>query len=443
MLRDISIVTLLAITPFGVCAADPVSVAVYPTTIEISHQRQPHSIQVLATTADGFSLDLRDAAKFTSTDPEIATVDSGWVRPVSSGQTSISVSAGGQSFTIPVKVTLSATEPPISFRHEVMPVLTRSGCNAGACHGYSLGKNGFKLSLRGQDPTPDFFAMVKDSSGRRVSFQNPVASLLVAKARGDTPHEGGSRFAHGSLSDNILVKWIAQGTPADLTDPSQVVGVRVVPDKLVLKPGEKHRLQLIAEYSNGTKRDVTRLGVFAVNNDQFAQVSDEGLVTAAAAGETAVVGRFERTFAATGITVLEVNAQFAPAPVPGNLIDKPVVEKLNRLKISPSPLCTDEEYLRRVYLDVIGLQPKPDEVKAFLANRDPRKRAAVVEKLFERPEFVDQWSLKWGDLLQNSRNTVSSPAVFQFREFIRSAVAANMPLDEFARKILTARGSIS
>lgn len=443
MIRHIFAVGLMALIPFGIRAAEPVSIAVLPAAIEITHNRHPHAIQVLGTTTEGFSVDLRDLAKFTSSDPRIATVDAGWVRPVGSGQTTIIVSASGQNFTIPVKVTAPATEPPISFRHEVMPVLTRSGCNAGACHGYSLGKNGFKLSLRGQDPKPDFFAIVKDSSGRRVNFQSPASSLLIAKARGDAPHEGGSRFSRGSLSDDILVKWITQGAPEDLADNAQVIAVRVVPDKLVLKPGEKHRLQLIAEYNNGTKRDVTRLGVFAVNNDQFVQVSDEGMVSAIAAGETAVVGRFERTFAASGITVLEGIAKFTPAPIPNNLIDKPVVEKLNRLKISPSPLCSDEEFLRRVFLDVIGIQPKPDEVRAFLADSAPNKRAAVVERLFERPEFVDQWSLKWGDLLQNSRNTVSSPAVYQFREFIRSAVAANMPLDEFARKILTSRGSIT
>ena len=173
MIRLLFVATLLTLLPAGAVAVEPVSVAVYPTTIEIKHQRQPHAIQVLGTTADGFSVDLRDTAKFTSADPKVATVEVGWVRPVSSGQTTIAISAGGQNFTIPVKVTLPAAEPPISFRHEVMPVLTRSGCNAGACHGYSLGKNGFKLSLRGQDPNPDFFAIVKDSSGRRVSFQNP------------------------------------------------------------------------------------------------------------------------------------------------------------------------------------------------------------------------------------------------------------------------------
>ena len=207
----------------------------------------------------------------------------------------------------------------------------------------------------------------------------------------------------------------------------------MVPDKLVLKPGQTHRVQLIAEYTDGTKRDVTRLGVFAVNNDRFASVDDDGMVTAGVAGETAVIGRFERTFAATGVTVLAAVGAFTPTPVPDNLIDKPVVEKLNRLKIAPSGIATDEEFLRRVYLDLIGVQPKPDEVRAFLADADPKKRDKLVDALFERPEFVDHWSLKWGDLLQNSRNSVSSPAMFQFREFIRGAVAANTPMDEFAR----------
>jgi hypothetical protein len=446
MPRHLAIAALLLIPTCPASAAWPAAITVSPTEIRIGHQRQPHSIQVLATTADGFSVDLRDEASFTIADPKVATVRKGWVWPAASGETHVTVAVRGQTFTVPLKVALGpagAVEPPISFRHEVMPVLTRAGCNAGACHGYSLGKNGFKLSLRGQDPTPDYFAIVKDSSGRRISYQEPQASLIVAKGRNESPHEGGTRFLRGSLSDEILVKWITQGAPGDLEDKAQVVGVRVVPDRLVLHPGEKHRLQLIATYSDGSSRDVTRLGIFAVNNDQFARVDDEGLVTSVAFGETAVVGRFERTFAAAGVTVLEGKSKFTPAPVPAHLIDKPVIEKLNRLQITPSPLCTDEEFLRRVYLDVIGVQPRPEEVLAFLADKSPDKRAQVVEKLFERPEFVDHWSLKWGDLLQNSRNTVSSPAVYQFREFIRAAIASNMPLDEFARKVLTARGGIT
>ncbi len=422
-------------------AADAVTVS--PTAIEIKHHRHPHAVQVLGTTPEGFSVDLRDAAKFTVGDPKVATVEAGWVKPVATGQTTLTVAVNGQNFTIPVKVTLPAAEAPISFRHEIMPVLSRGGCNAGACHGYSLGKNGFKLSLRGADPEPDFLAIVRESAGRRVSFQQPVASLMVTKPRGESAHEGGTRFARGSLSDTILVKWITEGTPSDVKDKAEVVAVRTVPDKLLMRPGEKHRIQLVAEYADGTKRDVSRLGIFSVNNDQFAMVDEDGMVSSVAAGETAIVGRFERLFAATGVTVLDAGVKFTPTPVPTNLVDKPVIEKLNRLKIAPSAVCTDEEFLRRAYLDVIGVQPKPDEVRAFLKDTDPKKRAKVVDSLFERPEYVDQWSLKWGDLLQNSRNAVSSPAVFQFREFIRSAVAGNMPMDEFARKILTAKGGIT
>src|SRR5262249_19450891 len=201
---------------------------------------------------------------------------------------------------------------------------------------------------------------------------------------------------------------IRQGAPGDLADTARVTSVRLVPDRVMLRPRQKHRLQLIAEYNDGTKRDVTRLGAYTVNNTQFAEIDDEGLVSAIDPGETAIGARFERTFAATGIIVLAPDSSFGPAPVPeGNLIDKPVVEKLNRLKIAPSPIAGDEEFLRRVYLDLIGVQPKPDEIRAFLVDTDPAKREKIIDGLFDRSEFVDHWSLKWGDLLQNSRNVVS------------------------------------
>jgi hypothetical protein len=420
----------------------PASITVSPTALDLRHSRRPHALQILAMTADGYTLDLRPQARLTSADPRVAIIDAqGWVRPVGNGQTQVTVAVAGQSRSVAVKVQLPAAEPPYSFRHEVMPVLSRAGCNMGACHGYSLGKNGFKLSLRGSDPEPDFFAITRDSFGRRIAATSPGDSLLLAKPRGDAPHEGGVRFARNSLSDEILTRWIAQGAPGDLEDKARVAAVRLVPDKLVLRPGQQHRLQLLATYNDGTTRDVTRLGIFTVNNDRFAAADGAGLVTAGDAGETAVVARFERTFAATSVLVLNPNPSFVPTPLSkDNLIDRHVIEKLNRLRITPSPLADDEEFLRRVYLDLIGVQPRPDEVRAFLADRDTQKREKVVDALFGRPEFVDHWSLKWGDLLQNSRNTTSPKSVYLFREFLRGAVAANMPLDELARKLLTARG---
>jgi hypothetical protein len=422
-------------------APQPNSISV-PQSIELRHPRQPSLIQVLGISADGYSLDLAPQAKFTSANPQIATVDvQGMVRPLTTGQTQVTVAVAGQTKTVAVKVQLPASEPAYSFRHEVMPVLSRAGCNMGSCHGYSLGKNGFKLSLRGADPDQDYFSIAREYNSRRVNFLDPSGSLMVSKPRGDAPHEGGTRFAKDSLLNNILVQWIQQGVPSDLGDTNQVVSVRLVPDKLILRPGQKHRLQFLATYSDGTVRDVTPLGVLSANNNQYADIDEEGIVLAGDIGETAIVGRFERTFAATSVMVVRAEDDFKPTPVPqDHFIDKHVVEKLNRLKIGPSPLAGDEEFLRRVYLDLIGVQPKPEEIRAFLADKDGKKRDKVIDSLFQRPEFVDHWSLKWGDLLQNSRNSASSQSVYLFREFIRGAVASNMPMDAFARKVLTARG---
>src|SRR5262245_33435120 len=310
-------------------------ITIHPAAVELRHPRQPQSLQVLGMSADGFSLDLSSAAKFTSADPSIAAVDEqGCVRPVASGQTQVTVIAAGQTVAVPVKVQLPAAEPPYSFRHEVMAVLSKAGCNIGACHGYSLGKNGFKLSLRGSDPELDFTAITKEQFGRRLNLQTPEASLLLAKPRGDAPHEGGVRFRRKSLASEILFNWIRQGAPGDLADTARVTAVRLVSDRLMLRPRQKQRLQLIAEYHDGTKRDVTRLGAYTVNNTQFAEIDDEGLVSAIDPGETAIVARFERTFAATGVIVLSPDSGFVPTPVPeGHLIDKPVVEKCKLLQV--------------------------------------------------------------------------------------------------------------
>jgi hypothetical protein len=416
-------------------------ITAHPAAIELRHHRQVQSLQLLGASTDAYSLDMRSQAQLTIVDPKIAVLDDkGLIRPVANGDTQLTAVVAGQTLTIPIKVQLPPAELPRSFRHEVMPVLSKAGCNSGACHGYSLGKNGFKLSLRGSDPELDYAAISKEYFGRRVNIGVPEASLLIAKPNGAMPHEGGVRFKRDSPLNDVLLSWVKQGTPSDMADPNRVVGIKLIPDKLVLRPGQKHRLQLMATYTDGTIADVTRMGIFTANNNLYAEVDGEGLIVAGDAGETAIMARYERTFAATGVMVLGTESGFTPTPVPENLVDKPIVEKLNRLKIVPSPLAGDEEFLRRVHLDLIGLQPKPEEIRAFVANADPQKREKSIDALLERPEFVDHWSLKWGDLLQNSRNAVSSPGVFLFREFLRDAVSANMPLDEFCRKILTARG---
>ncbi|MFZ9824898.1 MAG: DUF1549 domain-containing protein, partial [Gemmataceae bacterium] len=438
-------ITLLCIGEVLFAADNDSGPRVTPQNLTLNHHRQPRSIQVLSTSKDGYTMDHSTEARYSSASPSIARVDSnGWVYPVSNGKTAITVNLAGKSIPVTVEVNIPAKEPVYSFLHEVMPVLSQAGCNMGACHGYSLGKNGFKLSLRGSDPIPDYLSITREFNGRRIDPIMPEESMLIAKARGTVAHEGGARIAKNSIADTILVNWMRQGSPDDSRDKLEVVSVAMIPDKLVLKPGQKHKLQLIATYNNRTTRDVTQLGIFTVNNDQYANVNEQGLVTAGDAGETAIVGRFERTFAATNVLVLGESSGFTPTPVPqGNFVDRHVMEKLNHLKIRPSGICSDEEFLRRVYIDLIGVQPKPDEVRSFLAQKNGNKREMVISSLFERPEFIDHWSLKWGDLLQNSRNSVSSQSVYMFREFIRGAVASNMPMDKFAARLVTARGGIN
>ncbi len=412
--------------------------------MRLVHHRDWQSLTVSGRTADGFALDLTPQATFHSGDETVAVVENGWVRPIKSGKTTISVAAAGQTVAVAVEVELPAAERPYSFRHEVMPVLSKGGCNSGACHGYSLGKGGFKLSLRGGDAPLDYQAVVGDAYSRRLNLLSPRDSLVLKKPLGEVPHRGGVRFARGSIGAEILQRWVEQGAKSDLEDKVEIVRVTVNPERFVLEPGMRHRLQLTAHYNDGSTRDVTRLGIFEVNTEGVAEVDDAGMVTAGGYGESAVVARFERKFASARLIVLKHDGGFQPTPVPtDHFIDQHVIAKLNDLKVRPSELASDEEFLRRVSLDLIGLQPSPDEVRGFLADTNPDKRAAIVESLFARPEFVDHWSLKWGDLLQNSRVRLNEPAVYAFREWIRSAVASNMPLDEFARRLLTSRGGAS
>ncbi len=434
---------VLAVTVVASAEQPPVSghIQAVPPTLKLIHHRHEHSLTVSGRTADGFAVDLTQQATLTSADPTIATIENGWVKPLKSGQTQVTVQAAGQTVQVPVNVELSASEKPYSFRHEVMPVLSKGGCNMGACHGYSLGKNGFKLSLRGGEATQDYQAVFGDQFGRRVNLLKPSESLLLSKPIGDVPHRGGIRIAKGSLSQKILQTWIEQGAKSDLDDKAEVEFVRVFPERFVLEPGMSHRLQLVAHYTDGTTRDVTKLAIFNVNTEGVADVTDVGYVTAREVGESAVVARFERKFAAARLIVLQRKPDFKPTPVPtDHFVDQHVVAKLNDLKITPSELASDEEFLRRVSLDLIGLQPTAEDVRKFLADADPAKRTKAIDALFARPEFVDHWSLKWGDLLQNSRVRVSEPAMYGFREWIRSAVASNMPLDEMTRQLLTSKG---
>lgn len=414
-----------------------------PSAVTLTNRERPHSILIRGRTRGGYDVDLTADATFRSDNEKVAHVDStGWIQPVANGQATITAQAGDRMATVAVTVQLPGEPVPCSFRQDIMPVLSKSGCNAGACHGYSLGKNGFKLSLRGADAAKDYLALTDEFAERRINRNHPDASLLLLKPLGDLPHEGGVRMDRGSTMHETLRHWIAEGARDDAPTLPKLVSVRIHPEKVVSLPRSKQQFQLVAQYSDGSVRDVSRTGIFNVNIERVAKVDDTGLVSVNALGETAIVARYEGIFAVANLIVLPPDKGFRPAPVPqDNIVDRDVIAKLNDLRIVPSEITDDERFLRRMMVDLIGVQPTPGEVLAFVADQDPAKREKIIAGTMQRNEFVDWWSLKWGDLLQNSRNTSSDRGVYAFREWIRAAIARNMPLDEFAREVLTARGS--
>jgi hypothetical protein len=425
--------------------ADEATLAVSPAQAVVSHPRFPQSILVGRQLPDGTHLDLTREAKYISADPAIARVDEkGLIWPGAAGQTTIEIVAGGLTAKLAVTSQPLTGPPALSYCDEVQPILSKARCNQGACHGYSLGKNGFKLSLRGADAEFDHFALTKEFHGRRINGENPSASILLTKPCGDVPHVGGLRFRKDSDSYRRLAEWIREGAPSDLGKSPPLVGIEVFPKYQVLpKPGSQQQLQVTARFADGSTRDVTGLTIFTSGNEDRAEVGENGLVTMLARGEVAVQVRYERVFVVANIVALDESAGFVWDNSPErNLVDKHAFAKLRDLRMNPSELSSDAEFLRRVSLDLVGVQPTVDELRGFLADPAPDKRDQVVEKLFGREEFVDHWSLRWGDLLQNGRRYMTEESMYAFRDWLRNAVSSNMPLDKFARELITGEGAV-
>jgi hypothetical protein len=325
---------------------------------------------------------------------------------------------------------------------QVEPVLTRAGCNAGACHGTPTGKNGFRLSLRGYDPALDAFTLLREFQGRRLNLLDPDASLLLAKATGRVAHEGGRRFDRNSPLYAFLRDWIAAGAPIDTATAPRLERLEVEPSRRVLdEPTVSQQVRVIAHLADGSRRDVTHLAKFSVNDDHVARVDADGLVEKRARGEVAVIAEYRNQMAIARLIFLDAVPGFVwPAPPENNYVDHHVFAKLRLLRLEPSPLCTDAEFLRRSFLDALGKLPTPEEVRNFLASTDPRKRDRLIDTLLERPEFVDWWALKWADRLGCNQRFVGKIGAVKYHEWIRQAIADNVPEDVFARTILTGRG---
>jgi hypothetical protein len=330
-----------------------------------------------------------------------------------------------------------------SFRNDVQPVLAKMGCSAGACHGAAAGQNGFKLSLRGYDNEGDYLAITRQAFGRRVNPTDPAHSLLLLKPTAAMPHKGGKRFETNSIDYKILSEWIAEGTPPPRDNDPRIQKLEISPEHAVLEPGATSHLTARATFSDGRVADVTHWVKFTAANASVTQVDDEGNVKVIGNGEGAITGWYLSRIAVATITAPFTNRVpprlFARAPH-RNFIDDLVLEKLRSLNIPPSPRCTDAEFVRRAFIDTIGILPTEDETRAFLADKSKARRDHLIDSLLARPEFVDYWSYKWSDLLLVSDKKLRPAAVWAYYDWIRANVAANTPWDKFARQILTATG---
>lgn len=417
---------------------------VQPASLTLDNARDVRRVLVSGRTSDGYWHDLTGQAFFKPAAALVARDKEGFFRGVKPGKTMLTVLAGGKQVSVPVAVRSMVT-PPVSFVRDVMPVLARTGCNAGLCHGSAKGKNGFKLSLRGYDPEYDYHALIDDIGGRRFNRAQPQESLMLLKPTQGAAHQGGLVFEENSPYYKLLYRWIAEGVKSDAATVQRANRIEVLPNEPKLSlPGQSQQLLVLAHYPDGSTRDVTREAVFTSTMSETATITPEGEITAVRRGEAAILVRYEGNYAADPITVIGDRTGYAWAPQPQfNYIDKLVDAKLQRIKATPSGLCTDAEFLRRVYLDTIGVPPTAAEVRAFLADKTPtqQKRTRMIDRLLVSPDFAENWTNKWADLLQCNRKYLGDRGVWKFRNWIHGQIASNRPYNAFVRDVLTGAGS--
>jgi hypothetical protein len=416
-------------------------IQIEPAAITLTGPKATQRLLVLEAKAGTVHGDRTRQAKFTSSNPAIAVVDgAGQLRAIGDGEATISATHGTASASVKVKVQKTREPSDESFTNHVIPVLTRLGCNSGACHGALAGKGGFKLSLRGYDPVADHFVMTRQVLGRRVNTQEPAKSLILLKPTLAISHGGGLKLEIGSPEFQTLADWIASGAPGPSPKDPHITRLEVFPTRVVVHPKDQLQVLVRAGYSDGHTEDVTRLARFGSTEDLVASVDDAGLVKVNGHGEAAITVLYSNLVASARIASpieTPVDEKLFTGSPKHNFIDEHVLAKLRSLQIPPSPQCRDRDLIRRAFLDCIGVLPTPNEVEKFLGE----PRAKLIDALLERPEYIDYWSYRWSDLLLISSRKLSQPAMRSFYQFVRQSVADNKPWDAFARDVLTARGS--
>ncbi len=439
----------LAAQSDSIPATQFVELAVYPEQVTLDHADDFQQVVAIARRADGVTLDVTKLSNWrlrgdTDTAGSIAFAD-GKLTATADGEDQLVAEFAGLQAESHLKAGNIATTRPVSYRHDVIPIFLRTGCNAGGCHGASRGKDGFRLSLFGFDPAGDHHRLTRELATRRLNLALPDESLLLLKATGAVPHTGGKRIEPSSVYYAKLRDWIEANAPNDLDGAATVDSLAIYPPSAAIgTDGQMQKFIAVAEYSDGTTRDVTHLALFQSSNDATAAVDADGLVTSALAGEAFVMARFDTHTVGSQVLVLSTDQAFTPrVEPPANYIDELVNDKLRTLRINPSELCTDEEFLRRATLDIAGRLPTSEEREAFLDSDDPNRRSQKIDELLDSPEFPQLWAQKWAELLliRTQPNRVEYKPMFLYWQWLTEQIADGRPLDEMIRELLASSGS--
>jgi len=426
-----------------VLAGRPATAELRVTPERVPLRGPESSQQVLLTEVTSTGLqDRTRQATYRVSDSSIAVVENrGLLRPRGEGSTELLVSYGGERVRVPVEVSGIEDPEPLSFRHDIIPVLTKAGCNAGNCHGKAEGRGGFKLSIFGVDPAADYDALLKEGRGRRVNLAAPEMSLLLRKASASIPHGGGRRLSRESLHLLKLQRWVREGARFETEQAVPVARIEVTPEKRVMKFQSMQQLQVTAVDAEGQRSGVTAQAEFESNAPTIAEVDEHGLVeTGDIPGEAAILVRYMGHVTVCRVTLPRPDVEF-DRPPETNFIDGLVWDKLQQLGIKPSRPADDATFLRRVYLDTIGTLPTAEEARRFLDSSDSDKRSKLIDRLLKREEYADYWTLLWSDILHVDSEAITPQGAVAMTRWLRKQFARNRPYDEFAREILTARGS--
>ncbi|HZN34599.1 MAG TPA: DUF1549 domain-containing protein, partial [Pirellulaceae bacterium] len=400
-----------------IAAGQPVRLEVFPKEIKLTGSRSRRQLVVTGHYEGGGVQDLTWASQFASSNPQIADVANAVVLPRQDGAAEITVTCGGQTAKVSVEVSAFTQPQPVSFEFDALAAISKQGCNSGACHGSPSGKGGFRLSLRAFDPVLDKLTLIREDLGRRTNPLNPDESLLLNKPLMKVPHGGGLKLTKHDPAYAALRQWIAEGCRPDGDNVARCVRIELHPasGRLLKWPAHTQQLAVLAHFADGQVRDITELACYSTSDSQVADVTAAGRVIGKDRGEATIIVRYLEHIESCSLTfVKDVPNYVWNNPPAANYIDELVAAKLRQLQYQPAGLCSDEEFLRRVYLDVIGQLPTLAETKEFLADTAENKRAKLIDRLLERPEHARFFALKWGDLLRLTSNQIGNSGVFKY-----------------------------